>query len=120
MDGSLAEPEQIAVTVAVLSDLKRIVWPRQWRPHSAAATTTGTISLAAMLIELHDSGHCTWNHSWGGKDRMAPHPHLPDASDMQVREGDSGGHKEVPFHVEPNSNHHVRSARHCWERRTKW
>ena len=52
MDGSRAEPKLIAVTVVVLSELKRIVWPCQPRPHKA--TMTRTSSLAVILVELRD------------------------------------------------------------------
>ena len=48
----------------------------------AALMTTGTISFDAMLELLQVDGHFNWNQWW--LDAIAPQPHEPDASEVDV------------------------------------
>ena len=61
--GSRARPVVIALTTTILSDNARTVEELHAYPHTATATTTCTIYLAAMWCCFQVSGHCSWNQS---------------------------------------------------------
>jgi hypothetical protein len=76
-------------------------------PQIAMLMMTGTISLAAMVIFPHDSGHRTWNH-WP-LSVTAPQPQDPEASAVTTCDGASGGIMDRPFHLGRKDAHHCRS-----------
>ncbi len=56
-------PELIAATTCEFSEQKITLLSAQDRPHKAAATTTGTGSLAAMCSGAQAAGHWSWNQA---------------------------------------------------------
>ena len=55
----------------------------------------GISSFGAMGVEDQEDGHWAWNH-W--LFQVAPHPHVPDASDRILCDGSVAGRNEIPFH----------------------
>ncbi len=85
----------------MLSDRNDAVVPAQELPQISALTTIGTISLIVIFVSFQEGGHSSWNHSlefsW-----KAPHPHDPEASEIEVCPSGMSGKKPLPFHVRQN------------------
>ena len=116
--GSRAKPDERAQTTAMLSENAWTVDDLQPGPQTATARTTGTISLAAMWIWCHDSGHWTLNQ--GRSSLRAPQPQVPDASDQKECAACCGGKMVLPFHCGRKHDHHWMSDWNCLFRRTWW
>ena len=115
--GSLADPLFTAATTAALSQRHWMHLLSQYGPHRVTATTIGPSSFGAIVIEAHDSGHCSWNQRFSC---AAPQPQEPDASDTKMSGGVVGGMMLTPFHVCKKVCHHARSARAARLMWTQW
>ena len=105
-------------STTMLSELKHMHFPVHCSPHSAAAITTGSSSLAVMWVSLHLSGHCTWNQPYGIE--KPPHPKQPEASDVTCIDATGAGKKDLPFPSLKNIPHHLISALALRFRRRLW
>ena len=105
--GSRADPLLTAKTTAMLSQWHSIFFPFHHGPHRATATTIGTSSFGEMGIPFHEGGHANWNQwPW----QTAPHPQVPDASELHVAEKNVGGMSHTPFQMETKEFHQAISA----------
>ena len=103
---SLLLPEFITATTGALSLRIRTDFPTQLFPQTAAASTIGMSSLMVMCLCLVVSSHCSWNQE---SLQYAPHPQLPEASDVITTSGFSllcSSSMETPFQLAANWYHH--------------
>ena len=74
--GSLADPLLMQQMTARLSDITQTDLPENKWPHTATVTTTGTSSLGAIVVLVHELGHSSSNQQLRHK---APQPQPPEA-----------------------------------------
>ena len=107
-------------STAELSHCASTTFPRQLCPEITATITIGASSFTVMCVSCILATHGSTNHC---SPQKAPHPQVPDASDVKMTCGFAPGLASIiadPFHSLANDVHHSMSALASQFRCTNW